>query len=64
MTNQKPKLSISDLKKRYGISYGKAYAIMQTLRAENIAQPNGRYKILRVSQWEVEQYEKQRRVNA
>ena len=64
MTNQKRMLSIKDLQERYGVSYGKAYAIMQTLPTQNIAPPNSRYKTLRVSQWALEQYEKQRRVNA
>ena len=64
METQKKMLSIKDIQERYGVSYNKAYAIMQTLPTVNIAPPNSQYRILRVSQWAVEQYEKQRRVNA
>lgn len=64
MPTQKKMLSIKDIQERFGVCYGKAYAIMQTLPTVNVAPPNSRYKALRVSQWAVEQYEKQRRVNA
>lgn len=63
MTKEKKMLSIRDLMERYGISYGKAYAMMQAFPTVDIAPPNSRYRVLRVSAYAVEQYEKSRRVN-
>lgn len=64
MTKEKKMLSIRDLMERYGVSYGKAYDMMQAFPAIDIAKPNSRYRMLRVSAYAVEQYEKSRRVNA